>query len=207
MCCAHPVPIPIPMLPAASASSLVLPGAQRLPSMPGFVSSSPGCPGAGHGSPCLASVSPPLFPACVGTGAWMRGMWCDGGGWYLRRSPSLSPWPHPGVCGWQGIAMAEPHHGSGAGKPSPWPSCDVWLRHPLPCGAFPLPGVSQTLARPLLWDGAGAGGMPARAEPSQGHRCHLCSLKEDPRWTPLPAQHGGDGLELPGQVSVLPEPC
>lgn len=75
--------------------------------------------------------------------------------------------PRGPILGWW---MAELCHGCGAGKPSPWTPGDVWLHHPLSCGAFPLPDVSQTLAHPLLQDGAGAGGH----EPAQLPACSAC---------------------------------
>jgi len=78
--------------------------------------------------------------------------------------------PNPGVGGWQGIAVAKLHHGSSTGKPSPWPPRDVWLCYPLPCGAFPLPSVSQTPARPSLREGAGAGGHKPALPPA----CSAC---------------------------------
>lgn len=114
-----------------------------------------------------ASVSPPLFPARLGSSAWM---WEDVAWWWWLVPV---PWPHPGAHDQHGIAVAEPRHGSGAGKPSPCPLWAVWLCHPLPCGAFPLPGVSQTLARPLLLNSAGTGGHEPGQPPAHSACWHV----------------------------------
>lgn len=142
----------------------------------------------------------------------------------------------PGVMMVAGTCITAPRFPHGlilgcvAGRGLPWLSCamalepptqspprDVRLCHPLPHSAFRLPGLSQTLARPLLRDGAGVSGHepaqpPARSayghvpglgqSLSQRHGCHLCSSREDPGWTPLPARCSGDSLE-----QVPPEPC
>lgn len=117
-----------------------------------------------------ASVSPPLFPARLGSSAWM---WEDVAWWWWLVPV---PWPHPGAHDQHGIGVAEPRHGSGAGKPSPCPPWDVWLCHPLPCGAFPVPGVSQTLARPSLLNGAGTGGHEPGQPPARSACWHVPSI-------------------------------
>lgn len=154
-----------------------------------------------------ASVSPPFFPA------FFR-RYLDVGGCGVMAVAGICPVAHPGAHDQQGIAVAKPCRASGTGKPSPWPLRDAWFCHPLPCGAFPLPSVSQPLACPLLQDGAGAGGPELLAGSAWAHARAWAELSPRTRvplllfegrhpqvdTTPLMAWWGG-------QVSVPPEPC
>lgn len=190
--------------------------------MLGCVSGSLGCPGAGHGSPAAAWPPDPClsFPTTLPSSPWYQCLNVRGCGVTVIAgtcpvAPHSLPWPRPGAHDQQGIAVAEPCRSSGAGKPSPWPTRDVWLCHLLPCGAFPLPGVSQTLATSIAagrcwgwWPrGSPAAGTlclwahpRARAEPSLRTRVLLVLFRGRPqvntapltvRWgQPRPARAG-----------------